>query len=400
MAVKPVWRIFEDASIEERCEILDYELLYKINTLYDAHSGTSIKKEEEIENEKKHSIIVSERFKKALMNELKTSKLPQANILGFYIKSLPAFYQSFPLTKIILMYKAVITLYNASFRTEARKEAYLDNKNKLKRIKIVRSDVTKKSVYRNLVSSFYSSEEWNRFRASWLQKYPLCHRCGKTKETMQVHHRIGYNLSRTIIEEGFLEGLKHPERFWTLCRRCHSILGGFLQEEKPLIHGTIIRDNYLRMLLTKMLKKKIMFEEEREGHISNLVEIANWNTKLAYEIEIAQKFIKIKLWLHDRNQDENKRIFDIIKSYKKHIELNLGNELIWKRMDEFRLSLIEFYISENIGWASSVDELYNIQDEIVDKSKQFEKILKSFKDEFNMHPSLFKRNSEEVKTFF
>jgi len=72
-----------------------------------------------------------------------------------------------------------------------------------------------------LRASFYRSEEWKRFRLQWLQDHPACVRCGRTDGILQVHHAGHYNLDHTVMEEGFLEGLKHPERFETLCQDCH-----------------------------------------------------------------------------------------------------------------------------------------------------------------------------------
>jgi tetratricopeptide (TPR) repeat protein len=80
-----------------------------------------------------------------------------------------------------------------------------------------------------LRKSFNDSKEWHQFRLQWLQTHPACVRCGRTDGVLQVHHAGEYSLDSTVMEEGFLEGLEHPERFETLCVKCHY------QEHMPLI---------------------------------------------------------------------------------------------------------------------------------------------------------------------
>ena len=74
-----------------------------------------------------------------------------------------------------------------------------------------------------LRSSFYGSREWKEFRLEWLAEHPACVRCGRMDGILQVHHAGLTSLDETVMEEGFLEGLKHPERFETICRDCHEL---------------------------------------------------------------------------------------------------------------------------------------------------------------------------------
>jgi hypothetical protein len=83
--------------------------------------------------------------------------------------------------------------------------------------------------------SFHDSKEWKQFRLQWLQAHPACVRCGRTDGVFQVHHAGHYNLDRTVIEEGFLEGLKHPERFETLCSGCHYKEHEFIISEESVL---------------------------------------------------------------------------------------------------------------------------------------------------------------------
>lgn len=77
-------------------------------------------------------------------------------------------------------------------------------------------------------NSFHGSKEWGEFRRRWLEKHPACARCGRTDSVLQVHHTGPYTLDRTVLDEGFLEGLRHPDRLETLCRDCHKNEHGVL----------------------------------------------------------------------------------------------------------------------------------------------------------------------------
>jgi len=94
--------------------------------------------------------------------------------------------------------------------------------------------------------SFCKSKEWKQFRFQWLQAHPACVRCGRTDGVLQVHHTGCYHLDHIVLGEGFLEPLKHPERFGTLCVGCvqkehadfieyEAILGKILFGKAPTV---------------------------------------------------------------------------------------------------------------------------------------------------------------------
>ena len=89
-----------------------------------------------------------------------------------------------------------------------------------------------------LRSSFYGSREWKEFRLEWLAEHPACVRCGRMDGILQVHHAGLTSLDETVMEEGFLEGLKHPERFETICRDCHELdHQGLIKSEREIIRA-------------------------------------------------------------------------------------------------------------------------------------------------------------------
>lgn len=83
--------------------------------------------------------------------------------------------------------------------------------------------------YRSYRDSFYRSKEWKEFTQGLKSKTHSCKQCGRDKVKIpyfQVHHKKGYEISQTVIVEGFLEALNHPERFEVLCSDCHNELMG------------------------------------------------------------------------------------------------------------------------------------------------------------------------------
>ena len=101
---------------------------------------------------------------------------------------------------------------------EAIRDALLDEDNPLIWWKTIDHDQR----WIRLRNSFHGSREWREFRLRWLEEHPACARCGWTDSLLQVHHAGIYTLDKTVFDEGFLEGLRHPERFRTLCGDCHK----------------------------------------------------------------------------------------------------------------------------------------------------------------------------------
>ena len=73
--------------------------------------------------------------------------------------------------------------------------------------------------------SFYRSKEWKNFRQAFLERYPLCQRCGK--QAVHVHHIEGFEIDSTILRDGFLKPLEDWKRFEAICGECH-----FMQHEE------------------------------------------------------------------------------------------------------------------------------------------------------------------------
>ena len=115
--------------------------------------------------------------------------------------------------------------------------------NKVEKIEELRNIITWKRLivhderWIKIRSSFYGSREWKEFRRAWLEKHPACVQCSRTDGILQVHH-TGFNtLDMTVLDEGFLEGLHHPERFETICYDEHQEKHSHLIEAERRILG-------------------------------------------------------------------------------------------------------------------------------------------------------------------
>jgi len=206
----PLWRQFEDASIPERCVILGgcnwrFFIRTSDGEIPSIITHPNDTKDQAIEHYKNWLIKHIDSLKK----DIKKYELKKRN-------------KSF-------------SIYN-NFSDIIANRIDLIEKDKFI-ISLLESDDTEyrwikelrqSPKYKSLVNSFYGSKEWKQFRLSWLEKHPVCFKCGEIKKIMQVHHKDRFNLSNTILYEGFLEPLRDTNRFQTLCHRCHAIEEGYI----------------------------------------------------------------------------------------------------------------------------------------------------------------------------
>lgn len=200
MTRKALWRRFEEASKQERYKMVDWIWHGILDTEYGpihfrGKRGMSRKKTIEDFLEVINTLIVD---------------LPKEKI------SVRHDYAHLALE--ILERTGDESLITEVPRWEAIRDMLLNEDTKIKWRKVIVHDKR----WMRLRNSFHGSNEWKSFRNRWLTENPVCARCGKSGGIFQVHHKPPYNLDSTVLEEGFLEGLKHSERFETLCRDCHK----------------------------------------------------------------------------------------------------------------------------------------------------------------------------------
>jgi hypothetical protein len=70
-------------------------------------------------------------------------------------------------------------------------------------------------------NSFYQSKEWRAFRQTIIkERGNKCEKCKKQVTSFIIHHKR--NIGMVVVEEGFLNELKHMDRFTVECRECHE----------------------------------------------------------------------------------------------------------------------------------------------------------------------------------
>ena len=158
-------------------------------------------------------------------------------------------------------------------------------------------------------NSFTNCKEWDYFRLQWLQTHLTCVRCGRTDGVLQVHHAGHYNQDSVVMEEGFLEGLKHPERFETLCEACHYAK-----------HMGLIKSEFA---IKKRNKETVTLtpkdEEEREKlMISSVYQCVDW----------AKEHSLKKVTEADVNDFLSERKIDISRRNKRRILRALVNSYV------------------------------------------------------------------------
>lgn len=144
--------------------------------------------------------------------------------------------------------------------------------NMLESVKWVKK-ITHTGKWIRLRNSFTNCKEWDRFRLQWLETHPICVRCGRTYNNgLQVHHAGYFNQDNVVMEEGFLKGLDHPERFETLCATCHSTL----HKGMISIESNVKEKNIDVLPQKRTIRKKVATENKKSVVISLVNPCLNW----------------------------------------------------------------------------------------------------------------------------
>ena len=65
---------------------------------------------------------------------------------------------------------------------------------------------------------------------------------------------------------------------------------------------------------------------------------------LGYSFVITKKYAAVELGINKPNQEENKKIFDLLIEGKENIEQTFGAPLSWQRLDDKKMSRITYIL--------------------------------------------------------
>jgi hypothetical protein len=65
---------------------------------------------------------------------------------------------------------------------------------------------------------------------------------------------------------------------------------------------------------------------------------------LSYAFVITKSYVSVELTIGKADRDENKKVFDELKSYEQDIEASFGGPLFWERLDNKKMCRVSFYL--------------------------------------------------------
>ncbi|MBN1393303.1 MAG: DUF4268 domain-containing protein [Sedimentisphaerales bacterium] len=149
------------------------------------------------------------------------------------------------------------------------------------------------------------------------------------------------------------------------------------EEKKEMAKRHHLRYDFWKSLLEKS-KQKTTLHANISPNIYSWIGTGSGIRGLGFNYAVTYKCGKVELYI-DRGKDceeENKRIFDQVHSYRKEIEQDFGGNLNWERLDDRRACRI----SKRFDYAglNNPDKWDKLQDDMIDAMVKLERSLKKY----------------------
>ena len=108
----------------------------------------------------------------------------------------------------------------------------------------------------------------------------------------------------------------------------------------------IIRNRFWNELLPKINAKSQLFSgiSTDSTHYDHWLTAGAGMSGLGYSFVITKKYAAVELGINKPNQEENKKIFDLLIEDKENIEQTFGAPLSWQRLDDKKMSRITYIL--------------------------------------------------------
>ena len=108
----------------------------------------------------------------------------------------------------------------------------------------------------------------------------------------------------------------------------------------------VIRNRFWNELLPKMNAKSQLFSgiSTDSTHYDHWLTAGAGMSGLGYSFVITKKYAAVELGINKPNQEENKKIFDLLIEDKENIEQIFGAPLSWQRLDDKKMSRITYIL--------------------------------------------------------
>lgn len=112
----------------------------------------------------------------------------------------------------------------------------------------------------------------------------------------------------------------------------------------------LVRNRFWNELLPKINAKSQLFSgiSTDSTHYDHWLTAGAGMSGLGYSFVITKKYTAVELGINKPNQEDNKKIFDLLIEDKENIEQTFGSPLSWQRLDDKKMSRIT-YILEGVN---------------------------------------------------
>ncbi|MHA3092171.1 DUF4268 domain-containing protein [Acinetobacter brisouii] len=138
-----------------------------------------------------------------------------------------------------------------------------------------------------------------------------------------------------------------------------------------------IRQQYWSRLLDVFKSSSLSLYNNISPSKDHWLNAGSGHSGCSFGLIFLQKAIRIELGISRSNQAENKMIYDVIYQYRDSIEQDFGHKLEWMRLDDKKMSRIE-YEKEVDGLDKENWEQYILWH--LENMTKFSKILKPYLD--------------------
>ena len=153
--------------------------------------------------------------------------------------------------------------------------------------------------------------------------------------------------------------------------------------KETLNHAMIVRNKFWHKLLPLFNEKSSLFS----GRSLDTKQYDHWLSAgaglsgVSYNFLITKNYAGVEFGMSNSEKDFNKNVYDYMFKYKNEIESTFGDKLIWERLDDKKMSRIQYKLSDvsifnEEDWDSMIEFL-------IDNMIKLEKTIKPYVNNYN-----------------
>lgn len=143
--------------------------------------------------------------------------------------------------------------------------------------------------------------------------------------------------------------------------------------ERVLAARHLERKEFWTQLIERSKIKTKLFIKRSPG-VENYFGITTGRKGVSYSCNLTYENARVEIYIDNGNKEWNKKAFDYFNQNREQIEKEIGNSLVWDRLEDNRASVIRFYISEK--GLNNKEEWSEIQDAFIDNVLKIDKVFR------------------------